>query len=330
MKKFIINSLVFVLLGIVLGEVTMRVFNLTIDVPRSYQAANKLIKYYPGQEGKFIRGTHEWQINKYGYAGNIPKSWNNLVLILGDSYVENFMNPLSCHQDVYLKKQLPEFNFFEAGRSGAAILELLEMGKELDSLNPQVNLLYVHSSDFIDCLPQSPEDSHITFDPNSNKLQFDHYTESKFKDVVYNFKFGYYFYRNVWLSPSHSAEAKAINSSAEAEVPVDGVKKLLQFISKKYTLNNKVLIFRPGSDRAVVKLCADAGFKTYLLQGNPLKWRQSKDDSHWSCQGHEEAAKQVKSIIEENIRDYYKKPEMQPLLVKNSPGRVPQEHRYEG
>src|SRR5690606_35579075 len=109
-------------------------------------------KYLPNQEGYWKGGNHQWIINDYGWPGELPTKYDNLINIIGDSFIENFMNPNECHQSVFLKKLMPDYNFFEAARSGVSLIEAMEISKQIDSLNPKMTLIYVNENDFYESI----------------------------------------------------------------------------------------------------------------------------------------------------------------------------------
>ena len=148
MKKFIKNIVIFFLFAIIVGEIIIRVTHAVTDLPQRTIDEYGIQKYYPHQSGYWIGGNHKWVINKLGWPGKLPKSHDNLITIIGDSYIENFMNPIECHQSLLLKKRLENYNFIEAGRSGVSFIEAMEISKQFDALHPKYHLVYVNSLDF--------------------------------------------------------------------------------------------------------------------------------------------------------------------------------------
>ncbi len=72
MARFLFKISLFITIGILLGEGIVRVFQLSIDVPKMYQGSDNLIKFEPNQTGNYIHGEHRWVINKYGHYGYEP------------------------------------------------------------------------------------------------------------------------------------------------------------------------------------------------------------------------------------------------------------------
>jgi len=89
MKKFLVQIGLFILIGLPLGEVMVRTCHL-IDVPRYYKGEEGLLHFYPNQKGTFQnRERTTWEINQYGYCGEAPESLDNLIILYGDSFIEN-------------------------------------------------------------------------------------------------------------------------------------------------------------------------------------------------------------------------------------------------
>ena len=66
---------------------------------------------------------------------------------------------------------------------------------------------------------------------------------------------------------------------------------------QNYLTNNLIIIFSPDSDIELVNLLKKNNFQTILLASSNYKSWQLSNDSHWSCYGHEEAAKQVSKYL---------------------------------
>ena len=78
-----------------------RIFHLSTDAPKHIKVRRE---YQLLSESRRIlrMGEHKWYINELGFPGKLlPKSFDNLIIIIGDSYIQNMMNPDSCRQKVY-------------------------------------------------------------------------------------------------------------------------------------------------------------------------------------------------------------------------------------
>ena len=81
MKKFLIKCSIFLLIGLLIGELVVRIFHLNTDVPKMYKSQSELIKFYPNQKGYWLKGSHKWVVNKYGQFGYEPKRLDNIFTV---------------------------------------------------------------------------------------------------------------------------------------------------------------------------------------------------------------------------------------------------------
>ncbi|MEO9891004.1 hypothetical protein [Aurantibacter sp.] len=293
MTKFIKKILFFISIGILIGELITRIFVLTSDIPERYIDQNGIQKYIPNQNGQWIGGEHSWQINKTGWPGPLPKEYKNLITIVGDSYIENFMNPDSCHQGVLLKDKLPEYNFFEASRSGVSLIEAMEITRELDSLNPIQQLIYLGESDFKQSILQIKKHSDITqLDIKKEKVIKGLIKGSFLKKILYNFKFAYYLFNKISAKNTHS---KAI-AIPKKDIPKNDIKlyhKLLDYIKRNYNTTKVIYIIKPKTPKYITSLLQQLNYNYLVLDSsNDSSW--SFDfDAHWTCYGHEKVAQQI-------------------------------------
>ncbi len=169
MKRFIKHIVVFLLLAVIIGEVVVRMTHAMSDIPQRTIDDYGIQKYFPNQDGYWKGGDHKWVINEMGWPGELPENYNNLMLVIGDSFIENFMNPNECHQAIFLEEQLPEYNFMEAARSGVSLIEAMEIHKQLDSLKPVHTLVYVNDNDFFESIVEVKKMSDITQMSLTNK-----------------------------------------------------------------------------------------------------------------------------------------------------------------
>ncbi|MCB0744275.1 MAG: hypothetical protein KDC67_10250 [Ignavibacteriae bacterium] len=174
----------------IVSEVLARIFHISTDAPKTVKNERGFIDYVANQEGYWEGGKHKWYINKYGYPGKdekLPSSFKNLITVIGDSYIENFMNPDSCRQAIFLKKIKADYNYFEMSRSGANLLDYLEYTKVMDTCKPIYNLLYVNTNDFKQSIRNLNSNVLSTqIDLVTEKMFYPKYQGSKLKDVLYN------------------------------------------------------------------------------------------------------------------------------------------------
>jgi hypothetical protein len=289
---------------LIASEFTIRFFHLSTDAPRTYKNDNGNVNYYPNQEGYWDGGRHKWYINEMGYPGkNIPVSKNNLVLLIGDSYIQNFMNPDSCRQKSYLDSLNPNLNFLEISMAGLNLLGYLEYSKPLDSLNPRLKLIYINSKDFISNIQNKNEVGGYKVNLETNKLIYPKYQGSKTKDFIYNFKFPYYLYRkNIDLFQGKRFKRKNADVLKRVRsINYTETRKLLDFINKNYITSNVIFIFHPNSDSTLIEVCRESGIRCFeLKQEKNEKW-STREDGHWSCYGHRKVADQVSTVLMKNL-----------------------------
>ena len=298
MKKFIKNLIIFFLFALLVGEFIVRLTHAVTDLPKREIDEYGIQKYYPNQSGYWLGGEHKWVVNELGWPGELPESYDNLITIIGDSYIENFMNPNECHQSVYLKKRLDNFNFIEAARSGVSFIEAMEISKQFDSLNPKYNLIYVNDSDFYESVSSIQPAADITqLNVEIGEIVFGKMKSPGLKKVLYNWKLLYYFYNKFPLNFSKSVD------ETEKEIKEDDFKyrkeiqSLIDYTELNYNISNKILVFHPNSDSEIIEMCKNSGFKVIILNSENDKSWTFEHDRHWTCYGHEQVAYQVSSFI---------------------------------
>lgn len=294
MKKYLLRIFIFIAVGILLGEVGVRVFDLTVDTPVSYIDKDHLIKYNPNQRGNSVQRC-KWIINKYGNFGPEPASLDSLITVIGNSYISNTMNPPECHQAVYLSQENQDYNFYPVSRDGASFLEFMEMAKSLESLNPVKQMLYVHDEDFLYSVRELL-DAPLTvqYSLEKKEIRYAHLGESKIKKLLYKFKFAYFIYRNYFVL----AELNLFNQPEEVShentaIDYASLEKLFDFVEENYRVSNVLLVFFPESDQGLMDLAEQAGFECMSLVSDDYNSWLTSIGGHWSCYGHEEVAHQV-------------------------------------
>ncbi|MCF0050569.1 hypothetical protein LXM25_10895 [Dyadobacter sp. LJ53] len=295
MAKFLFKFLIFLAAGFVLGEIVVRVWHLTSEVPKRFLDASKIQRYIPKQQGYWKGGNHNWATNELGWTGTMPGSYENLVTIIGDSFIENFMNPADCHQDLLLKARVPEMNFVEAARSGVSFIEAMEIANSMDSLKPQLHLIYVNPTDFTESVREIQVHSDITqVDLTNQKVVAGIMKSARLKTMLYNAKFAYYLFQrfpltDIKLNVNAHAPAKTVPQPDHSRY----MKLLMQFVKEKYNVENKIIVFHPKVPDELKAEVQAAGFKTISLDSeNQGEWTFVYD-RHWTCYGHKQAADQV-------------------------------------
>jgi hypothetical protein len=306
MIKFLKHIVVFFIITVIIGEVVVRATHAVTDIPQRTIDDSGIQKYFPNQSGYWKGGDHQWVVNELGWPGELPESYDNLITVIGDSYIENFMNPNECHQSVFLKENMADYNFMETARSGVSLIEAMEISKQTDTLSPKHTLIYVNDNDFLESIYEVKALSDIT----QLKLEDSSILHGKMKapgakKVLYTWKLLYYFYNRFPLNGNSKKEKTDLSEAKqkkESKTKYNSeVLKLVNYIKINYTINNKTLVFHPNSEPSIIKMCKNAGFNIIALDS-------SKDvndwtfgyDSHWTCYGHKKVAEQVSNNLEIN------------------------------
>ena len=71
------------------------------------------------------------------------------------------------------------------------------------------------------------------------------------------------------------------------------LQKLLNYINENYVTENIIIVFSPDSDENLIEMVSKNNFQTILLKTDNIKDWEFPNDSHWTCHGHKEVAKQV-------------------------------------
>jgi hypothetical protein len=317
MQKFIIRLLIFITLITIAGEIIVRVFQLTPDIPHLYVDHTGIQRYVPGQTGYYSKANSKWEVNNYGWLGIADVKKDAIISIIGDSYIENMMNPISCNQGSILKSYFKDFGFFEAGRSGVTFIEAMQITKLLDStIKPKMHLIYVADDDFYESDAAYRFKDRMQLNLASNTIVNGELRAPGIKKVLYNCKILYYLYLRFPLfvnknnKGSHTETVKKIK-----KVDAKSINSILNFCKKNYNLERMVLVLHPGTPKEIETLVNKAGFKSIILNttGDEKSWAVSSNDGHWSCYGHHEVAKQIR----EYLATYIKKNETKMKMALN-------------
>lgn len=301
MKVFFKNGILFLIFFLIFTEILSRLLHITTDAAKTYKNENGNVNYVPNQMGYWDGGKHKWYINSLGYPGkNLPESYSNLILLVGDSYIQNFMNPDSCRQSEYLKKIDPKYNFLEVSMDGLNLLGYFEYSKPLDSLAPLKKIFYVSDKDFKgDIYYPGMKKGPYQINPKDGTLIYPNYRGSKFKDFIYNFKFLYYLYRkNLKLFNPVEVEKNEVSDQKKKEqFNFKEIQILLEFIKDNYRTDNVIFIFHPNSDNELMHYVKNFGFEVYEIQKPENENWATEKDGHWNCEAHKKIAKQVLSVL---------------------------------
>ena len=302
MKRFLKHIAFFFFLAIIVGEVVVRLTHAMSDIPQRTIDESGIQKYYPNQEGYWKGGDHKWMINEMGWPGQLPENYEDLVLVIGDSFIENFMNPNDCHQAIYLKENLPNYNFMEAARSGVSLIEAMEIHEQLDSLRPKHTLIYVNDYDFFESIVEVRPMRDITqLDLEKKEIVYGEMKAPVFKKVLYNWKLLYYFYNrfpiNLSLKSDNEQDKTDVEPRSNELQSKDEIFELIDYIAIHYEVKGKSLVFHPNSNEDIIEKCKQVGFNTIRLDSSNDKDWTFDYDSHWTCYGHKKVAEQVSDAL---------------------------------
>ena len=301
MRIFFLRAFLFFTLFAGASELIIRFYKLSSDLPERIIDDKGIQKYKPNQSGYYKKAEKKWQVNKFGWIGTSDLSQDTVVTIIGDSFIENIMNPIECNQGSLLKSELPNNSFFEAGRSGVTFIESMEISRGLNiDLDPTYQLLYLNPTD----IPESIEEIEIytdrmQFSIDSNKLSSPEIKAPFLKKILYNIKFVYYLYLRypVLVDKQNLCEIdNATSYNKDSYNLFYG--ELLMYCSNNYRTDNLILILHPDIKNEMLPILEKYNF-TYLKLNSSKdeNWEIGNGDSHWSCYGHKQVSKQVSRFL---------------------------------
>jgi hypothetical protein len=136
-------------------------------------------------------------------------------------------------------------------------------------------------------------------DLSSNSIVYGQMKSSGVKNVLYNWKFLYYLYNRfpIDIGKVKKSPTKQAGNIAAVSEKYDLIKKLFNYISGHYNINQMVLVFRPESDPEIIELCNAIGFQVLHLNKDKFDQWSFDHDSHWTCDGHRYSATQVAEYL---------------------------------
>ncbi|MDC1324772.1 hypothetical protein N8216_01965 [Flavobacteriaceae bacterium] len=303
MKQFIKNLIYFTSFLLIFSELIIRIFYLVPDIPERYIDDNGIQRYKQGQSGYYTNRKAKWEVNTHGWIGVSGTEKDTIISIIGDSFIENIMNPIECNQGFFLKQLSPNYSFFEAGRSGVTFIEAMEISEILESeVNSQFQILYLNENDFHESISEIHRYSdRFQISVDKNLLLKSQLKASFTKKILYNFKFLYFMYLKFPLFVALQNREDIVKGDKQID-QFDKLKleKLFTYCRANYNLDNKFFVFHPDTDYRIIAMANTYGIKTLLLDSKGDKyWSLGKHDRHWSCYGHSRVSKQVSKFISE-------------------------------
>jgi hypothetical protein len=299
MKNFLKRLLLFSVLVFATVELFIRFTHLTIDVPQREISTEGIQKYIPNQSGYWSNASHKWVINKYGWAVEAPNSMKNLITLIGDSHIENFMNSSNCQPSYFLKQMNPTYNFLQMGRSGASLIEYLEFSKYAQKeYSPVKQLIFIKENDFPESIRNVSIKKDVTqIDIKTKKLFQGKMQSPGLKKIIYNIKTIYYFKDKIKFKTLKNDKTEKKYKSESGKKNLEYYDILLKFIKENYDLNNIIFAVHPNTDSEIINLLKENSIKFYIFSENQ-SWNHSQaDNSHWSCYGHREASLQLTKFL---------------------------------
>lgn len=301
MKIFLLRVLLFIILLSGTSELIIRYYKLTSDVPERVMGENGIQRYKLNQSGYYKKAEKKWQVNRYGWLGTYNLSKDSVITIIGDSFIENIMNPIECNQGSLLNSEFPDISFFEVGRSGITFIESMEISKGLKiDLTPSYQLLYLNPTDIPESIVEIEKyTDRMQFSIESNMLSSPEIKAPILKKILYNVKFLYYLYLRypILIDKQNLGKVDAISLSNKDSLNLL-YDKLLMYVSNNYAIDNLILVLHPDVEYQMIPLFEKYNFKYLKLNSNENEnWEIGNGDSHWSCYGHEQVSKQVYDFL---------------------------------
>lgn len=291
MRRFLFLIIKYFIALLLFLEIIIRIFPFTNDVPMRKINEFGLQVFRENQSG-FFEG-FIWEVNSDGFLGHNDKNGENQIMILGDSFVENIMNPFSCRQSSLFKDK--GYQVFEVGRSGMTFIELLEFFKYLKPLvNPSKSVFIIDNIDFYESIVEIKKfNDRCQISIPDNEIYKGQIKYKNLKKILYNFKTLYYLYDK--FRKSKKSEIKKQNIDKEIETRQNYTFKLLEFANENYDLNNSLFVFRNKNDFS-------ESFRELNLEYIELNINNQEDltfenDNHWNCNGHLKAFKKINNHL---------------------------------
>ena len=294
MKRFIIKIIKYLIVALLLLEIIIRLFTLTNDVPQRDIDENGLQVFRKNQEGQ--SHGHKWKINSSGFLGHNKIKGANQVLIIGDSFVENIMNPFECRQSSFFKKN--GYDVFEIGRSGITFIESLEFySKYKSKVNPKISIFIIDNPDFEESIQEINKlNDRVQISLKTSQLSLGKIKAKYIKKLLYNYKTLYYLYLKYLKSQKSNitTQSKEVNHSNEETSLF--VNKLIRISNQNYDLKDCLFVFRGENDFKELFNQLNLNFIELNLKG--VEYMYSENDSHWSCKGHQIASEKILEYID--------------------------------
>lgn len=185
MKKFILKSMIYVLLIILFLEGMVRILHLYTEDPPRFIDEHGVEKRVPGHQGYAVTGNRnqnfsEFQINKAGFNSKNEfeaTSEGFEIAIIGDSFIEGFHQDFHSSTGKKIEDQLPDVSVFEYGYAGydlANQMHLLHTYKDQFEFVDRIIIYLNYESDL----------SRGEYRPNHDRIRMLNSTVFKIRDNI--------------------------------------------------------------------------------------------------------------------------------------------------
>ncbi|WP_076454219.1 hypothetical protein [Zobellia uliginosa] len=319
MKKFILKSVLYMLLILLLLEVIVRVFHLYTEDPPRFIDAYGVEKRVPDHSGYAVTGNRnqnfsEFHINKAGfnsYREFTPSADKFELALVGDSFIEGFHQDVSNSIGKQIENQTEGIEVYEYGYAGydfANQMHLVHAYKNDFQLIDQIILYLNYDNDL----------KRGVYKPNKDRIQMLSSTLFKIRDniklLAYGSKIGI-------IEPLKKLAQRgvAFNDTEEGyrtnELTLDSEDEELKRDQKRIA-NFKSLIHLYGFDKSKTTLLLDRRktSKRFLdfCRNNGIRYidfsssfENSKRpttliyDHHWNAHGRALIAKEIADYVKE-------------------------------
>ena len=160
MRSFLIRVAAFLMSMFLISEIFFRLGLPARQYPASVMDDSTRIRYYQGpSEGLFTYGAlcsgrYRWRINTqgwnspYDYTDRVHRN-NQMVALIGDSYIEGYWADLDDHLEVQLHEECRgRIDFYSFGTWGAMLSQYLVISRHvIDSYQPDVLVVFLNDED---------------------------------------------------------------------------------------------------------------------------------------------------------------------------------------
>ena len=287
--KFFKKLFFFTLISFISIESSIRIFKLTNDIPQREIDENGLQTYMVNQSGYF--NDNLWKVNEYGFIGLKDVNHENQILIIGDSMIENIMNPIECNLGYYIKNLMGQkYGVFEIGRSGMTLIEAMEFKKKYETIiKPNKIIVFINENDIEESISEiSRLSDRLQINIKSGDLEKVKIKYPILKKILYNIKTIYYLYIKGYFSVNF------LNFQTNQKVlkpKHDKLERFFRILKLNYDLEK--ITFLINSNDSNIELIERELKKNKIIKFETSENWFVKGDGHWNCLGHKKVSKLI-------------------------------------